>query len=115
MDEDQFSKFVVGSRWQFAHSMPYVPHCYTKRIWSAENGEEKLFEDAVMFIRENGVKEGYGKREFVYYYLDDKKYWTMGSPLDETILINRAFIKSKKERDKEKTEREAAAETETLT
>ena len=92
--EGDFKKYIESSRWQFAHTMKFIPHSYTKRMWA---GQETDFEKAVMFIRENGVVEKFGKREFTYYYLDGLKYWSMGAPLDETILINRAKVKPKDE------------------
>lgn len=35
-----------------------------------------------------------------YLYIDDYKYWTMGAPVEETIIINRAKVnKSLKKRE----------------
>jgi hypothetical protein len=34
--------------------------------------------------------ESFRGRKHVYLDVDEWKYWTMGSPLDDTILINRA-------------------------
>jgi hypothetical protein len=42
--------------------------------------------------REHGVEEQWGKYNFPYLYIDDYKYWTMGAPIEETIIINRARI-----------------------
>lgn len=72
---------------RLAKTMPKIPHEYTRR--SEWNNDDK-FEWVVMFIRENGVKEKFWQREFTYLYVNGYKYWTMGSPIEQTILINRA-------------------------
>ena len=68
--------------------MASIPHEYTVRDWKPQ--EQAEFEEAVIFIRENGVPEQFWRKTFIYFYADGHKYWTMGSPLDQTILINRA-------------------------
>ena len=40
--------------------------------------------------RRFGVKERWGKYNNPYLYIDDYKYWTMGAPMEETTVINRA-------------------------
>ena len=35
----------------------------------------------------------WGKYNFPYLIIDGWKYWTMGAPIEETIIINRAEIK----------------------
>ena len=55
-------------------------------------------EDFVYFVnmqREHGGKEQWGKYNFPYLYIDDYKYWTMGAPIEETIIINRAKVEKK--------------------
>lgn len=48
------------------------------------------FEYFVIMQREHGVNERWGKYNNPYLYIDDYKYWTMGAPLEETTVINRA-------------------------
>jgi hypothetical protein len=43
--------------------------------------------------RRFGVKEHWGKYFNPYLYIDDYKYWTMGAPVEETIIMNRAKVK----------------------
>ena len=70
--------------------MPKIPHEYSrKKEWS----DYRMFEQAVRFIRENGVEETFMGRKYIYLYIDDYKYWTMGKSdeaLDKTDIINRA-------------------------
>jgi len=65
------------------------PHEYTLR---REAPNEKLFEDFVMHIRHHGYRARFNKSIHTYLDLDDWQYWTMGSPLARTILINRAEL-----------------------
>jgi len=70
-------------------SMPRFPHEYTLReTWI----NQKDFDDVVIFIRQNGNKEYFFKKTYIYYYLEDYKYWTMGNLIEKTILINRVKI-----------------------
>jgi SAM-dependent methyltransferase len=80
-----FEHFVNKSRWIFAKTMKENPHEYALR----KNCDSSEFDEAVLFIRENGVKEEFKGYYYVIYYLNGLKYWTMGAPLDKTILINR--------------------------
>ena len=53
-------------------------------------GDEKDFERVVQYIRDNGVSERFFSKSFIYFYMGGWKYWTMGEPLNETQVINRA-------------------------
>ncbi len=88
MNLDDFREFISGRRWQFAKTMPEQPHEYTNREW----GDEESFEAAVTFLRESGQKRRYGKAYYVYLDVDGWSYWTMGWPVGQTILMNRAKI-----------------------
>ena len=52
------------------------------------------FEDVVQFIRDHGYREVFEPtgKEMTYLDIGGWKYWTMGAPLPETILINRERI-----------------------
>ena len=45
-----------------------------------------------MYIREHGYRQRWGPYNHHHIDLDGWKYWTMGAPLAETILINRARL-----------------------
>jgi len=78
---------LVNADWIYAKSMPKFPHWYTLReTWS----DDPLFDEVVAFIRKHGRRERFGRKQFIYFYLDGHKYWTMGAPIPDTILINRA-------------------------
>lgn len=88
----RFYDLVNENAWTFAKSMKYIPHWYVVRD-RFKNDEDFVF--MVEYIRQYGVKEKFGKREFIYFYLNGFKYWTMGHPINldgkpHTIIINRA-------------------------
>ncbi len=91
MTTDELQEFIRASRWRFAKSMPDTPHEYTLRRWARD---EKLFERMVLYIRQHGYQQEFQGRKYTYLDIDDHAYWTMGSPLERTILINRAKLKS---------------------
>jgi hypothetical protein len=90
MSDPEIRHFIAASRWKFAKSMPETPHEYTKRD---EAPDEAAFERFVMHIRTAGYKGKFGKTTYRYFDVDGWQYWTMGAPLDKTILINRAIVK----------------------
>ena len=88
MNIDGFTQFVARAPWTFAKTMPKHPHFYTL----LKANDSSRFPEAVMFIRENGYPKSYLGKEYIYYDSGEYSYWTMGSPLDQTILINRAAM-----------------------
>jgi hypothetical protein len=69
--------------------MPEIPHQYTLR---AKAPDEKTFERVLLYIRQAGYKAEFGSATYTYLDIDGWKYWTMGSPLNTTVLINRAEL-----------------------
>lgn len=78
-------EFIDSTQWTFAKTMPEWPHEYIVR----KQVDEDLFVRLVRHIQERGY-EGKFYQESITYY-DDRGmiYWTMGAPLEETIIINR--------------------------
>lgn len=83
---DLIGNILESKRWIFAKTMPHMPHWYTLR---KEWGDDQLFDQVVTYIRKFGYTELYNGKEFTAFNLNGMKYWTMGSPLPQTILINR--------------------------
>ncbi|HKF49306.1 MAG TPA: hypothetical protein VKB38_18245 [Terracidiphilus sp.] len=90
MTIDELREYVRMSPWTFAKTMPQIPHEYTLR---AKAPDEKLFERVVLYIRQAGYEGTFGSATYIYLNIDDWKYWTMGAPLEQTTLINRAKLK----------------------
>lgn len=88
---DDFRSFIQGKNWTFAKSMPRTPHEYIVKGKLAPD-EQAMFEKIAQFIRDAGFNCKYFKAERQYYILDDFYYWTMGDPIPETIILNRAKL-----------------------
>lgn len=93
MEQANYNKLcdmISRCEWTFAKTMPSAPHEYIVRGKCPLTDEEFVY--FVKMQREYGVKERWGRYNHPYLYIDDYKYWTMGAPLDETIVINRAKV-----------------------
>jgi hypothetical protein len=86
--KEDFGHFIRNHRWTFARTMPENPHEYTLRRHTTED----LFNAAVRFIREQGQLESFQGKPYKVLYFENRKYWTMGAPLAQTILINRKSV-----------------------
>ena len=82
---EELRTFVASELWTYAKTMPDWPHEYIVR----ERVDQDLFERTVIHIRANGYLGHFYRKEITYYEEDGIVYWTMGSPLKETTIINR--------------------------
>jgi hypothetical protein len=88
--------YIRGVRWQFARTMPQWPHEYTVRDWCLELEPEFIAFAAL--IRRDGTSKpwppeaGTPRYRNTYLELDGREYWTMGSPIPATTVINRAHL-----------------------
>lgn len=89
-DRKRAERYIESVRWQFAKTMPLTPHEYTLKKWKAELAGE--FEWLVVEIREYGYQATFKGRRYVYLKVGAFAYWTMGAPVADTILINRAAV-----------------------
>jgi hypothetical protein len=77
--------FIDSTQWTYAKTMPEWPHEYIVR----DRVDRALFEQLVCHIRENGYEGRFYQKSITYYDESGMVYWTMGAPLEETIIINR--------------------------
>jgi hypothetical protein len=82
---EDLRRFANEERWTYAKTMPEWPHEYLVR----ERVDENLFERMVTHIRANGYEGRFYQMKITYYEEAGRVYWTMGAPLNETIIINR--------------------------
>jgi hypothetical protein len=82
---DALREFIDSSQWTFAKTMPEWPHEYIVRGQVDEN----LFVQLVRHIRANGYEGKFYRKSITYYDDGGLVYWTMGAPLEETIIVNR--------------------------
>ena len=87
---DKLRSMIARCQWTYAKTMPFAPHEYIVKDKCPLTSEE--FEYFVSMQREHGVKERWGKYNHPYLYIDDYKYWSMGAPMEETTVINRAKV-----------------------
>ncbi len=93
MTHQEFEQFISRNRWIFAKTYAaFCPHEYVvkDRLPAAE---QRVFEQIVAFIRENGFIAIYGRKgPNRYYTVGEHYYWTMGAPVEEEIILNRARL-----------------------
>ncbi len=89
-------RYIARVRWQFATTMPQWPHEYTVRRWRPELEPE--FVAFAELIRREGVVKPWPRDasrpryHHSYLELEGWEYWTMGEPLAEAEVINRARV-----------------------
>jgi len=82
---EMVAQLLLEHRWIFAKTMPQNPHEYTlRREW-----DDDVFVEVVQHIRSSGYKAWYKGRNYMQLDVDGRFYWSMGAPIDKTILINR--------------------------
>ena len=87
---DKLRSMIARCTWTFAKTMPRCPHEYIVRGKCPLSEEEFLY--FIDMQRNYGKVERWGKYITPYLYVDDYKYWTMGAPVEETIVMNRAKV-----------------------
>ncbi len=89
MNDDEVRKFIDDQEWVFAKTMPQIPHWYTLKRKARSEDDFAAF---VQEIRLRGVVRPFGRRTFTYFDFEGWTYWTMGEPVADTTLINRARL-----------------------
>jgi len=93
---DDARAYIGEVRWQFAKTMPQWPHEYTVREWRPELVD--TFVQFVELIYAQGVVKPWPadtdrpRYHHTYLAIDGWDYWTMGEPVGDTPLINRARL-----------------------
>ncbi len=82
---DILMEFINSVKWTYAKTMPEWPHEYIVR----SKVDDKLFVESVNHIRAFGYVGSFYKMSITYFDHDGMVYWTMGAPIEETIIINR--------------------------
>lgn len=80
--------FTRSENWQFAKTMPEIPHwyCVKNKVQS-----KSAFEDFVRTMETHGELGYFGKRIFNYFHLNGYKYWHCdgNATYDKVDLVNR--------------------------
>lgn len=81
--------FVQSCTWTFAKTYADTwPHHYIVR----DRVDEGLFVQLVQHIRDHGYEASFYSRRITYFDEDGMVYWTMGSPLEDTKVVNRCRV-----------------------
>ena len=85
-------QFIESRRWQEAVTYRQTaPHEYTVRTWASRPLSNAEFDGFVVSIRRFGYADFYYKIRHIYWVVGEFKYWTMGWPIEETTIVNRAL------------------------
>jgi hypothetical protein len=82
---DDLRHFIGVEQWKFATMLPDWPHEYLVR----ERVDRRLFERVVKHIHSNGYEGSFYERQIRYYEEAGLVYWTIGAPVEQTVIINR--------------------------
>lgn len=87
-------RFVAGSGWRYARTMPHCPHEYTVRDLSPGGAKTTAMGDAefewfARLICSDGELAEWGGRVRPYLRIGGWQYWTMDATVEETTIINR--------------------------
>ena len=87
-----FKELVESTPFTFAKTMSNIPHEWIFRGSVAKNIDIQKWFFAVAFIRKYGYVKKFYSKEFTYFDYNGHQYWTMGAPIEETTIINRAKL-----------------------
>ena len=82
--------FLQAQNWVEAKTCRQTaPHEY---IVKKDCPDPLEFEWFVLLIRSLGFTASFAGREYLYFIRGDYYYWTMGAPIEETVILNRAHL-----------------------
>ena len=86
-------EFIARRDWREAVTYrETAPHEYVVRKWEVDEQGNADFDRFITSIRRFGYADFYYRLRHIYWAVDEFKYWTMGWPVEETIVINRAPV-----------------------
>lgn len=94
LSDKEIADFIERNTWYFAKTYAsFCPHEYVVKNRLSEEDKD-FFEKFAQHIRDNGWNAVYGSMGVnKYYAVGQYYYWTMGDPIPETIILNRARFK----------------------
>jgi hypothetical protein len=85
--------FIAQRSWREAVTYRNTaPHEYVVRAWETDKQGNLDFDRFVILVRRFGYADFFYQVRHLYWAIDEFKYWTMGWPVEETIIINRARV-----------------------
>jgi exonuclease III len=83
---EDIKKFILGSKWNFAKTMPEIPHYYLVKD-NLSGNNKKLFDELKTSIDKNGYTKKYLSKEYRYMDIYDYKYWIIENILNREKII----------------------------
>jgi hypothetical protein len=85
--------FIARRRWREAVTYrESAPHEYTIRGWQSGETANQDFDEFATLVRRFGYADYFYRIRHIYWVVDGHRYWTMGWPIEETVVINRARV-----------------------
>ena len=88
---EKYQVWLNSQEWIFAKT--YAKTCPHEYIVKYKTEDKEMFIEFITFIRNEGYaekwKDGVIRK---YYNIGGFKYWTMGDPINDTIVLNRVKI-----------------------
>lgn len=85
--------FIAQRTWREAVTYrKTAPHEYTIRSWMIGAQANQDFDQFTICVRRFGYADFFYKIRHIYWEVDEFKYWTMGWPVDQTVVINRTRV-----------------------
>ena len=93
-DEWAWAKdFIARRKWREAVTYrKTAPHEYTVREWEVGTQANRDFDQFTIYVRRFGYADVFYKIRHIYWAVAEFKYWTMGWPVEQTTVINRARV-----------------------
>jgi len=86
-------QFIAERKWREAVTYrKTAPHEYIVRKWESDEQGGQDFDRFITSIRRFGYADFYYSVRHSYWAIDEHKYWTMGWPVEQTTVINRARV-----------------------
>lgn len=92
MTQEEIRDFIGRYPWTYAKTYAKTaPHEYYVKE-KLDDAGQKDFVRFITFVREAGFSCKFGGYEHIYYEFEGRYYWTMGDPIEETIILNRCLV-----------------------
>lgn len=85
MDDENLRAYIESVPWTTSKD---GSHQYTIKHWMPKL--QPVFESVAQHIRDNGHETTFRGKPYTVYVIDNRRYWTMGAPIKDTYVLNRA-------------------------
>lgn len=83
-EKNKINKFINSVKWQFAKSMPEIPHEYIVTNDYPEKSNE--INQFIKEIKNNGYTKTFYNKEYKYLEINGYKYWAIENIINRTTI-----------------------------